>query len=156
MQKKIRIAIVGSTSFIGQKFLSYINKKKFIVVATYRTKKNINKKYNFKWKKLDINKKKKDYFKYLENPDIVINLSWPDIPNYQLKKHLLTSSTQQRFVQNLIKNGLKNIIILGSCYEYGKISGKIDEKKPEKPTIAYAKAKLKSALLEFPNFTSPV
>ena len=62
MQKKIRIAIVGSTSFIGQKFLSYINKKKFIVVATYRTKKNINKKYNFKWKKLDINKKKKRLF----------------------------------------------------------------------------------------------
>ncbi len=142
-KKKIKLAIVGATSFIGGELLSYIYKKNFKVVATYKTKKNIKKKYNFKWKKLDIKKKKINYFNYLENPDILINLSWPDIPNYQLKKHFLTSSIQKRFVQNLIKNGLKNIIILGSCYEYGRISGKIDEKKPEKPIIAYAKAKLK-------------
>tara|TARA_B100001758_G_C18266308_1_gene533810 strand:- start:130 stop:972 length:843 start_codon:yes stop_codon:yes gene_type:complete len=143
MQKKIRIAIVGSTSFIGQKFLSYINKKKFIVVATYRTKKNINKKYNFKWKKLDINEKKKDYFKYLENPDIVINFLWDDIPHYYLKSHIKTYKIQKKFISNLIKKGLKNIIVLGTCYEYGKVSGKLSENTKEKPIIPYAIAKLK-------------
>ena len=43
----------------------------------------------------------------------------------------------------MIKNGLKNLIILGTCYEYGKINGKISESSICKPNTPYGKAKLK-------------
>ena len=88
-------------------------------------------------------KKKKNYFKYLNSPDIVVNLAWPDIPNYLLKKHFKTFILQKKLNYNLINNGLKNLIILGTCYEYGKMSGKLDESLKPKPTIPYAKAKFK-------------
>ena len=36
---KIKIAIIGGTSFIGQKLLSLLPKKKFKIIATYNSKK---------------------------------------------------------------------------------------------------------------------
>ena len=84
---KIKIAIIGGTSFIGNKLLFLLSKKKFQIIATFNSKRSISKNNKIIWKKLDLNKKKKNYFKYLNSPDIVINLAWPDIPNYLLKKH---------------------------------------------------------------------
>ena len=138
---KTKIAIIGGTSFIGNKLLFLLPKKKFKIIATYNNKKNITKSLKITWKKLDLNKKKKNYFKYLNSPDIVINLAWPDIPNYLLNKHFKTSILQKRLNYNLINNGLKNLIVLGTCYEYGKISGKLKESLKPKPIIPYAKAK---------------
>ena len=91
--------------------------------------------------KIEFRKKKKNYFKYLNSPDIVVNLAWPDIPNYLLEKHFKTQILQKKFNYNLINNGLKNLIMLGTCYEYGKISGKLNENLKPKPIIPYAKAK---------------
>jgi len=138
----MRIAIIGGTSFIGQKLIARLYKKNFRIVATYNSNKKIKKK-NIVWKKLDIKKSKKNYFKYLSYPDIVINLAWPDIPKYRLKKHFKTFYYQKKFNHNLIENGLKNLIVLGTCYEYGKINGRISENVKEKPTIPYAVSKLK-------------
>ena len=138
---KTKIAIIGGTSFIGNKLISLLSKKKFQIIATYNNKKNVIKNIKITWKKLDLNKKKKNYFKYLNSPDIVINLAWPNIPNYLLKKHLKTFILQKKLNYNLINNGLENLIILGTCYEYGKISGKLNESLKPKPVIPYAKAK---------------
>ena len=68
-------------------------------------------------------------------PDIVINLVWMDIPKYLLKKHYQTYIIQKKFNHNLIENGLKNLIVLGTCYEYGKVNGKVSEKFNCKPLI---------------------
>lgn len=138
---KIKVAIIGGTSFIGQKLLSILPKKKFKIIATYNSKKIVEKNSKIIWKKLDLKKKKKNYFKFLDSPDIVINLAWPDIPNYLLKKHFKTFILQKKFNYNLVNNGLKNLIMLGTCYEYGKISGKLSESLKPKPIIPYAKAK---------------
>ena len=139
----MKIAIVGGSSTIGQNLLKHLIKKKFKLIATYYSNYNFKKNKNISWKKLNINEDKKNYYKYLEYPDIVINLVWPDIPNYKLKKHFKTYNIQKNFNYNLIKNGLKNLIVLGSCYEYGKIKGEISELTKEQPIIPYAISKLK-------------
>ena len=135
----IKIAIIGGTSFIGQSLISFLKKRK--IIATYNSNKILNNN-NVKWKKLDFKNNKKNFFKYLDAPDVVINLAWADIPKYNLKKHFKTFYYQKRLNLNLIKNGLKNLIILGTCYEYGKINGKISENVKEKPNTAYGMAKL--------------
>jgi dTDP-6-deoxy-L-talose 4-dehydrogenase (NAD+) len=138
----MKVAIIGGTSFIGQNLIKNLQKK-IRIIATYNSNKPIKNELSTTWKKLDIRENKKNYLKYLEYPDIVLNLAWPDIPNYRLKKHFKTFYYQKKFNHNLIKNGLKNLIVLGTCYEYGKINGKISETITEKPTIPYAKSKLK-------------
>jgi nucleoside-diphosphate-sugar epimerase len=140
----MKIAIIGGSSFIGQNLLQNLLKKKVEIISTFTSNSKI--KYEFpkvKWKKLDIKKNKKNYYKFLGSPDILINLSWPDIPNYNSKNHFKTYLYQKRFNYNLINNGLKNLIVMGTCYEYGKRTGKISENTFTKPLIPYAVSKLK-------------
>tara|TARA_B100000965_G_scaffold280649_1_gene238516 strand:+ start:323 stop:1168 length:846 start_codon:yes stop_codon:yes gene_type:complete len=142
MAHKLKVVVVGGNSSIGQDLLLQLKKKKIKIIPTYRNIKNIKNKYSLNWKKLDIRKNKKNFFSYLDYPDIVVNLAWPDIPNYKTRNHFKTFKIQKRFINNLIKNGLKNFIGIGTCYEYGKINGKISEDYNAKPIIPYAKAKL--------------
>ncbi len=142
MNSKLKVVIVGGNSTIGQNLLYILKKKKVKIVSTFRKSNNIKNTYNLKWKKLDIKKPKKNFFHYLESPDIVVNLAWEDIPNYKTKNHFATYKFHKKFAYNLIKNGLKNYIGIGTCYEYGKVNGMVSENHKTKPTIPYAKAKL--------------
>jgi len=135
----MKIAIIGGTSFIGRKLLSTLKKKNLI--ATYCSGKIVSSN-KIKWKKLDFKDNKKNFFKYLNSPDIILNLAWADIPNYELKNHYKTFYYQKRLNFNLIQNGLKNLIVLGTCYEYGKINGKLSENVKEEPNTNYGKSKL--------------
>ncbi len=139
----MKVAIIGATSFVGKNLILLLVKKNIKIIATYNSSKNLQRGKNITWKKLDIRKKNLNFYKYLSHPDIVINLAWMDIPRYLLKKHLKTYYVQKRFNFNLIKNGLQNLIILGTCYEYGKVNGKISENSSCKPSIPYGLAKLR-------------
>ena len=105
----MKIAIIGGTSFIGESLISCFKEKK--IIATYNSNKIISNN-KVKWKKLDFRDNKKNFFKYLDFPDVVINLAWADIPKYNLKNHFKTFYYQKRLNLNLINNGLKNLIIL--------------------------------------------
>ena len=145
INKKTKVAIIGGSSFIGQNLIQCLLKKKYNkIVATYTNNLLITKKINkVLWKKLDIKKSKKNYFKYLKSPDILINCAWPDIPNYNSKNHYKTFHYQKKFNYNLIENGLKNLIILGTCYEYGKKNGCLKENDQALPLTPYAISKKK-------------
>lgn len=139
----MKIAIIGGTGFLGSNILKFIPKN-YLITATYTNKKKIKKKLSKKiiWKYLDIYKKK-NFFTYLNKPDIVIHLSWSKLPNYNLKFHITKElPKQKKFILNLIRGGLKNIFIAGTCFEYGKKNGKITENASEYPLSNYALAKL--------------
>ena len=140
----MKVALIGGSSFIGRNLILFLKKKKIYIIATYKNqRKNIIKSKYVKWKRLDISKEKLNYLKFLGYPDIIINLAWADIPNYLSKNHLKTYLIQNRFLKNLIRNGLQNLIVLGTCYEYGNVKGKVSEDKICKPTIPYSIAKLR-------------
>ena len=42
---------------------------------------------------------------------------------------------------NLVKHGLKDITVIGSCYEYGIREGELSENLPSEPTVEYSIAK---------------
>ena len=46
-----------------------------------------------------------------------------------------------RFIENMVKNGAKKIVILGSCFEYGKQNGEVHEEQCPTPNTSYASAK---------------
>jgi nucleoside-diphosphate-sugar epimerase len=140
----MKIAVIGATGFIGSNLIKEFPLK-YKIIATYNNKSKIDKKSlnkkNIEWKFLDINKKK-NYFKYLGFPDIVIHLAWSKLPNYKIIFHQKTELPNQKIlISNLVKNGLKNIFIAGSCLEYGYQDGKLDENKKEIPNNNFAKAK---------------
>jgi len=102
----VKIAVIGATGFIGSNLIKHLPKK-YKIIATYINKKKINsnlpKTKNIKWKYLDIYKKK-NFFKYLERPDVVLHFGWSNLPNYKLKFHLTKElPKQKKFIYNLIK-----------------------------------------------------
>lgn len=138
----MKVAVIGGSGTIGENLLKQLVKTKNKIISTYCIN-HVKKDRKIFWKKLDISKNKKNFYKYLGKPDIVINLAWPDLPNYKLKKHFITYKLQKRFNYNLINNGLKNLIVLGTCYEIGKKKNEIFEYTKPEPIIPYAVAKLK-------------
>lgn len=71
INKKKNVLICGATGFIGKNMVEHFLKKKNVnIVATYHKKKKINR-YNVKWKKVNLCKKK-DVEKVLNNIDIII------------------------------------------------------------------------------------
>lgn len=140
----MKIAITGATGFLGSNIIKFLPQK-YKIIATYNNKNKIIKKYrnqkNIKWKFLDIYKNK-NFFKYLEYPDTVVHLAWSNLPNYNQKFHIKEElPKQKKFILSLIKGGLKNIFIAGTCFEYGLQNGKLNENTNEKPNNNYSLAK---------------
>lgn len=137
----MKIAIIGGTGFIGIHLVKLFIKKKIRIIATYTNKKKILFNTKVKWKYLNIYKKK-NYYKYLENPDLVIHLSWGGLPNYNKAFHLQYELPfQKNFIKSLVSKGLKNIFVSGTCYEYGKKKGRLNENMSTNPNTKYSIAK---------------
>lgn len=127
------INVIGSEGFLGK--------------ALQKNSENIN---LHCWSHSSKNKKNKfDLFdkNSWENllnssPKTILLLSWPGLPNYQNPYHLTKNLPLFiELVEALIKVGCKNIIVSGTCYEYGNINGSLKEQQKVEPNNYYAIAK---------------
>jgi nucleoside-diphosphate-sugar epimerase len=75
-------------------------------------------------------------------PDVLIHLAWTGLPNYKSPHHFEEElPAQYRFLSGLIKCGLKNLVVTGTCFEYGMQSGSLEESFETKPNNPYGFAK---------------
>lgn len=83
-----------------------------------------------------------DYFSYFNKPDLMIHLAWEGLPNYKEEFHLTRNLPEQlAFLSNLLANGLKDLTVTGTCFEYGMQEGCLREDMECFPDNPYAKAK---------------
>ena len=146
---EMKIAVSGATGFIGQHIVTELEKINIAPVLLVRPSSMAalqNK--NRILIPLDIHEKLSDsLFKYIGEPDVLIHCAWSGLPNYQSLHHFDTElPAQYRLITTLIKNGLKNIVITGTCFEYGLYSGALDEMLLPNPNTPYGFAK--NALLQ--------
>lgn len=137
------VSITGSTGFIGTHLIKQINKENYKINLLSRKKIKITNKKNT-FIRFDLNNRYKNCFKKIGSPNVLIHLAWGGIPNYTSKYHLKEELEKQYiFLYSCIKNGLKNLIVTGTCLEYGDINGRLNENMFVNPKISYAKAKHK-------------
>lgn len=88
----------------------------------------------------------------LENPahqaesfpkiDALIHLAWRGLPKYTSLHHFEEElPAQYRFIRSIVDAGVKNVLVTGTCFEYGMRSGPLTEDAEPQPGNPYGFAK---------------
>jgi dTDP-6-deoxy-L-talose 4-dehydrogenase (NAD+) len=143
----MKILVTGATGFIGNHLIRELLKNKSNqVVATSRS---ANKAKRFDWfpkvKYIEYdfnNDTYEDLYSLFDKPDQLIHLAWDSLSNYNDLAHIETILFDHyRFVKSMVVSGLKDVVITGTCFEYGMVDGCLSEDMDTKPSNSYAIAK---------------
>ena len=142
----MKILVTGATGFVGNKVIEQLIEQGHTVIATStnlgkaQTKNWFNK---VKYIPYTINASdKSNLFDLFQKPDVLIHLAWKGLPNYKELFHVEENLWDNYFfLKNLISNGLKNVTVIGTCFEYGFQESCLSENLETKPANSYALAK---------------
>lgn len=142
-----KVLVTGATGFIGNYVVEELLRRNLFVVTSSvdeekASQKNWYNKTNYRPLDLKQLNLKENYFEFFGRPDIVIHLSWEGLPNYKDNFHTQQNLPAHKiFLENLIRNGLKNLNVTGTCFEYGMQEGRLSENMPSLPENEYGRAK---------------
>jgi nucleoside-diphosphate-sugar epimerase len=152
----LKILISGASGFIGKYVVLQLLDKGIEIVVLVRSKKrflermgNSHNLIGITISEYEITKDNKllDSF---QNIDCFIDIAWENVRNVNSKTHSeFNFPAHLNLIKKLSRN-IKNIFVLGSCYEYGLCKGAINESYPLNPITNYGRAKknLYHSLLE--------
>jgi dTDP-6-deoxy-L-talose 4-dehydrogenase (NAD+) len=141
----MKVLVTGATGFIGNYVVSeLLNKNLDIITTGIEPKKKIFHGWSEKttYIQADINEYRTDWFSYFGEPDILIHLSWQGLPKFQELFHFEKNLPNNYFfLKNMVENGCRKVVVIGTCLEYGMKSGALKEDLETKPVNSYALAK---------------
>ena len=142
-KKEQNFIVTGATGFIGRELTKVLIKNKYKVTILVRNISKAKKIFNNKLINIilyDINNTSKK-FNFSHNGTL-IHCAWSDVRNINSKNHLKKNYPNSlKFIKSFINKGIKNIVVLGSCYEYGLQYGPTPPTKKTKPNSNYALSK---------------
>jgi nucleoside-diphosphate-sugar epimerase len=138
-----RIAVTGASGFVGRHVLAALSKAAVDIVAHARTPQPWHGAgERLRWVHFGLAEASADAFDRLLRPDAVIHLIWEGLPNYLSPRHFeVELPAQFRFLQGLIAAGLKTLVVVGTCFEYGMQTGCLHEDTAVAPSNPYGAAK---------------
>ena len=139
----MKVALTGGTGFIGQHIRKLLAKSEHDVLLVVREQAKIGELgANEKFMIADISEGRDDWFDHLNRPDVLLHLAWGGLPNYLDSYHIeVELPIQVRFLKRLVLTGLDKLVVTGTCYEYGLISGALVESQDTNPNTPYGVAK---------------
>lgn len=142
-----KILVTGASGFIGNYVVQELLKNDFTIIASSSDLDNAKKAAWFSQVeyipfKLEHFEDSINYQSFFGDPPIMIHLAWQGLPYYKSSFHNEINLPQQvAFLNNLLRNGLKDITVTGTCFEYGMNEGMLSEDMPAEPANPYALAK---------------
>jgi nucleoside-diphosphate-sugar epimerase len=139
----MKIAVTGASGFIGQHVIAELQSRSIPATLVARNYANLPVSLaNHNIVIIDIQNPPLDSYELMGSPDILIHLAWGGLPNYKSLHHFEEELPKQfQFLKSLIKSGLKNLVVTGTCFEYGMQSGSLSENLRSQPTNPYGFAK---------------
>ncbi|HWB93538.1 MAG TPA: NAD(P)-dependent oxidoreductase [Puia sp.] len=143
----MRILVTGATGFIGRYAIAELLRAGHKVVASSAVP---EKAASMTWynevdyiplnlARLD---ETVDYYQYFGRPDSLLHLAWEGLPNYKEAFHLESNYPRHAvFLDNMLRHGLADLTVSGTCLEYGMQEGALREDLPSMPATPYAMAK---------------
>lgn len=138
----VKIALTGSTGFIGRHVAeSLVNRGHEVVEILRPGRQAAARTRNFV--EFDLGTPPRDAFERLGSPEVLVHLAWGGLPNYESVHHVESELPRHvKFLSALAGQGLSQIVIAGTCFEYGLKEGQIKETDPVAPVTEYARAKV--------------
>lgn len=139
----MKVAVTGASGFIGTHVVHELNRLSLaatLVVNPSSALPQIPGAHAVV--SMDLNNPPTDAFRQLGSPDVLFHLAWGGLPNYKSRHHFERElPAQYRLLQGLVQGGLRNIVVTGTCFEYGFQSGALREDMDARPANAYGFAK---------------
>ena len=138
----MKIAVTGATGFIGRHVVAELQSLSLSPILLCRPS-----------AKLPGSLSRHSVVSFdLENPahpvesfadlDALIHLAWRGLPQYHSLHHFEEElPAQYRFLKTVVDAGVKNVLVTGTCFEYGMQSGPLGEDTAPQPGNPYGFAK---------------
>ena len=139
----MKVAVTGATGFIGRHVLAELDTKLVESIALVRpSKSNALGHLRAPFVQFDLHNAPHNAYDLLGRPDVLIHLAWSGLSNVNSLHHFEQEfPAQYRFLKNLIESGLRTLVVAGSCFEYGMLTGSLSENIDPQPVNAYGFAK---------------
>jgi len=135
----MKVLVTGATGFIGRYVVKQLLAGDHDVIAT-----SLEEVADLPCRYIpaNLNDPSVSWFERFERPEAVIHLAWEGLPNYSELFHIERNlPTSYYFLKNLIESGIRNVNVIGTCFEYGLQEGCLLEDFPPKPNTVYGVAK---------------
>ncbi|MDE6284808.1 MAG: NAD(P)-dependent oxidoreductase [Bacilli bacterium] len=135
----MKILVTGANGYIGSRVVTNLINHGAEVVATDMADSHIDKRA--KVILADIFKDNDNWFGFFGEPDVCLHLAWRDGFVHNSTKNIEDLSSHFNFLKNLLDNGLKQVVSMGSMHEIGYCEGMISEHTECHPSSLYGVAK---------------
>lgn len=139
----MKVAVTGATGFIGRHVVAELERRSIPQILICQSSVEIPSSFaRHTVVSIDLNDAPPKAFDLMNQPDVLIHLAWGGLPNYTSLHHFEEElPAQYRFLKVLVESGLKNLLVTGTCFEYGMQSGPLSEHMEARPNNPYGFAK---------------
>ncbi|MDQ3203855.1 MAG: NAD(P)-dependent oxidoreductase [Pseudomonadota bacterium] len=141
----MKVLVTGATGFVGRHLVTALLARGCAVRAVAR---NAETAANLPWidavefVAADIHAADLDIVALTSGVDALAHLAWPGLPNYQALFHFEHNlMADYRFIKGAVEAGVSQVLVTGTCFEYGLQSGPLSERTPPQPGNPYGLAK---------------
>jgi nucleoside-diphosphate-sugar epimerase len=141
----VKVLVTGATGFVGRHLVAALLARGCAVRAVAR---NIDTAASMPWISdvefvaADIHAPTLDIAALTDGIDVLAHLAWPGLPNYRALFHFEHNlMADYRFIKSAVEAGVAQVLVTGTCFEYGMQSGPLGESVEPQPSNPYGLAK---------------
>ena len=141
----MKVLVTGATGFVGRHLVAALLARGCTVRAVAR---DAQKAADMPWindvefVSADIHAADLNVAALTEGVDALAHLAWPGLPNYRALFHFEHNlMADYRFIKGAVEAGVPQVLVTGTCFEYGMQSGPLSESVEPQPSNPYGLAK---------------